>query len=201
MPGARSSRIAIVVGCGSRPKTTAGVSSGSCVLVDLLLPRSARVRDRRARWLGRRRARRRLPGWRGRSAARAPHGSGRRGSCRSPRRAARRRRADRQRVLLADVADVERMLDPAGVAADPLLLERGVRLLLQAREACRRGRRGRVARGSEVGAPRVLADLRLGIPQAENAPGKRGTITSPISSSCARKTACIGPAPPKATSA
>ena len=44
---------------------------------------------------------------------------------------------DRQRVLLADVADVERVLDAAGVAADPLLLERGEALLLERAE--RRG--------------------------------------------------------------
>src|SRR5215203_4270169 len=38
------------------------------------------------------------------------------------------------------------------------------------------------------------------MPKAEKVPGAGGTMTSSISSSCARATACIGPAPPKATS-
>ncbi len=38
------------------------------------------------------------------------------------------------------------------------------------------------------------------MPQAEKVPGLQGTITSQISSSSASQTACIGPAPPNATS-
>src|SRR5438552_1784497 len=38
------------------------------------------------------------------------------------------------------------------------------------------------------------------MPQAEKVPGLQGMITSPISSSSASQTACIGPAPPNATS-
>ena len=53
---------------------------------------------------------------------------------------------DRQRVLLAHVADVERVLHPAGVAPDALFLERGETLVLELLERGGAGPRGRARR-------------------------------------------------------
>ena len=76
---------------------------------------------------------------------------------------------DRQRVLLADVADVDGVRDAPGLAGDAFVLERGEAFALQLAERARQI--GVVERGERgvVGAAEVLADLRL-----QHAPGGEG---------------------------
>ena len=112
------------------------------------------------------------------------------------------RGADRHvdRVLLADVAHVGRAGDVAVGGTDPLRLEQRGALCLERSEGA-----GNVV-GLQLGERPVEArttSWRMSVcsmPQAEKVPGLQGTITSPISSSSASQTACIGPAPPNATS-
>ena len=92
-------------------------------------------------------------------------------------------------------------LRAAAVGGYALVRQRVKRRLLHAGERGGHVRAVQVLVEEEVRLGVVLPDPACSMPQAEKAPGKRGTTVSAMPSSRARNTACIGPAPPKATRA